>query len=71
MNKAIYSILYIDTFEQQCVVIKGMLQSPRLEDHMQTIGIDKSLCNRSSFEHKCLKNIKKTNMQLSVATNKT
>ena len=25
MNKAIYYILSIDTFEQQCVVIKGML----------------------------------------------
>ena len=39
MNKAINSILYIDTFEQQYVVIKGMLQSSRLEDHMKTIGI--------------------------------
>ena len=36
-----------------------MLQSPRLEDRMQTIVIDQSLCNRSSFEHKCLNNIKK------------
>ena len=40
-NKAIGSILYIDTFEQQCVVIKGMLESPRLEDIMKTIGIDR------------------------------
>ena len=40
MNKSIDCILYIDTFEQQCVVIKGMLQSPRLEDNMKTIGID-------------------------------
>ena len=36
-----------------------MLQSPRIEDHMKTIGIDQSLCNRSSFEHKCVNNIKK------------
>ena len=36
-----------------------MLQSPCLEDHMKTIGIDQSLCNRSSFEHKCLNKIKK------------
>ena len=35
-----------------------MLQSPRLEDRMKTIGIDQSLCKRSSFEHKCLNNIK-------------
>ena len=34
-----------------------MLQSSRLEDHMKTIGIDQSLCTRSSFEHKCMNNI--------------
>ena len=28
MTKVIYSILYINTFEQQCVVLKVMLQSP-------------------------------------------
>ena len=72
MNKAINSILSIDTFEQQCVVIKGMLLSPRLEYHMQNIGIDQSLCNMYYFEHKCLNNIKiYTNMQVSVTTNKT
>ena len=58
MNKAIDSILSTDTFEQKCVMIEGMLQSPRLEYHMKTIGIDQSLCNRSSFEHKFLNNIK-------------
>ena len=35
-----------------------MLQSSRIEYHMKTIGIDQSLYNRSSFEHKCLNNIK-------------
>ena len=35
-----------------------MLQSPRLEYHMKTIGIDQSIRNKSSFEHKCLNNIK-------------
>ena len=59
MNKAIDSILYIDKFEQQCVVLKGMLQSLHVEDHMNTIGIDQSFCNKSYFEHKYLKNIKK------------
>ena len=49
MNKAIGYILSIDAFEQQFVVVKGMLQSPLFEDHMKTIGIDQSLCNRSSF----------------------
>ena len=36
VNKAIDSILSIDTFEQQCVAIKGMLQWPRLECHMMS-----------------------------------
>ena len=35
-----------------------MLQSPRLEDHIKTIGIYQSLRNRSSFEHKFLNNMK-------------
>ena len=29
-----------------------MLRSPRLEDHMNTIGIDQSLSNRYYFEQK-------------------
>ena len=36
LNKFIDSILYINTFEQQCVLIKFMLHSSRLEDHMKT-----------------------------------
>ena len=36
-----------------------MLQSSRLEYHMMTIDIDQSLCTRSSFEHRCMNNIKK------------
>ena len=58
LNKAIDSILSIDTFEQKCVVIKCMLQSSRLEDHMKTIGIDQSSFTRSSFEHRYMNNIK-------------
>ena len=57
LNKAIDSILSINTFEQQCVVIQCMLQSSRLEDHMKTIGIDQSSFTRSSFEHRCMNNI--------------
>ena len=59
LNKAIDYILSINTFEQHCVVIKCMLQSSRLEDHMKTIGIDQSSFVRSSFEHRCMNNIKK------------
>ena len=36
-----------------------MLQSSRLEDHMKTVGIDQSSFARSSFEHRCMNNIKK------------
>ena len=53
------SILYTNTFEQQYVVIECMLQSSRLEDHMKTISIDQSSFTRSSFEHRCMNNIKK------------
>ena len=59
MNNSIDSILSIDTCEQQCVLIKDMLQLPRLEYHMKTIGIDQSLCYRSYFDHKFLNSIKK------------
>ena len=40
MAKVIDYILSINKFEQQCVVLKGILQSPWLKDHLQTIGID-------------------------------
>ena len=59
LNKAIYYILSIDTFEQQCVVIKFMFQSSCLEDRMNTIGIDRSSFTRSYFEHMCMNKIKK------------
>ena len=69
MTELIDYILSIDTFEQQWVVIKCMLQSPRLKDHVHTIGIDQSLSNSAIDEHKCLENIKNyTNKLLSVTT---
>ena len=36
-----------------------MLQSPRLEDHINNIGTYQSLNNRSSFEQILLNNIKR------------
>ena len=36
-----------------------MLQSPRLKDHVHTIGIDQYLSNNNLYKHKCLENIKK------------
>ena len=59
MTKVIGFVLSIDTFEKKCVVLKVMLQSPRLKYHVQTIGIDQSLSNNAIYEHKCLENIKK------------
>ena len=53
------SVLLIGKFKQQCVVLKSMLQSPRLKYHIQNIGIDQSLSKNAIYEHKCLENIKK------------
>ena len=58
MTKVIDSVLYTDIFEKQCVVFKVMLQSPRLKDHVNIIGIDQSLSNNAIYEQKCLDNIK-------------
>ena len=63
ITKVIDFVLSIDTFEQQCVILKVMLQSPRLKDHVHTIGIDLSLRKNTIHEHKCLENIKKSYKQ--------
>ena len=59
ITKVVDCVISIDTFEQQCVVLKGMLQSMRLKYHVQTIDIDPYLSNNAIYEHKCLENIKK------------
>ena len=59
MTKVIDFGLSIDTFEQQRVVLKVMLQSPRLKYHVRKIGIYLPLSNNTIYEHKCLENIKK------------
>ena len=58
MSKVIDSVLLIDTFEKQYVMLKGMLQLPRLKYHLQTIGIYQSLSNSYIYEHKYLENKK-------------
>ena len=69
MTEVIDSVLLIDTFEQQYVVLKGMLKSPQLIDHIHTIGIDQSLISNAIYEHKYLENIKNyTNNLVSVTT---
>ena len=59
MTNVIDCVLLNDTFEQQCVVLKGMLQFPCLKYSMETIVIHQSLSNSALFEHICLKNTKK------------
>ena len=43
LTEVIDLILDIESFEQQCVIIRGLLQSDRLKQHMVTIGIDQAL----------------------------
>ena len=57
-TKVIDYVLLIATLEQQCIVLKGMLKSPRIKDHMNTIGIDQSLSKNALYEHRCLQNTK-------------
>ena len=59
ITKVVYCVLLVDIFEQQCVFLKGALNSPYLKDHMNTIGVDQSLSNSDLFEQRCLQNINK------------
>ena len=51
MTKVIDCILLINKFEHQCVVLKGILQSTRLEYNVNNMGIDQSLINSALFKH--------------------
>ena len=50
MTKLIDYVISIDTFEQQCVVLKVIFQSPGIKDHVQTIGVDPSLSNNAIYK---------------------
>ena len=69
MTKMIDYVFYINTYEQQYVVLKGMLQSSPLKDHVHAIVIDRSLSNNAIYQHKCLENIKKFYKQASKCDN--
>ena len=58
ITKVVYYVLSIDIFEQQCVVLKVVFQSPHLKYHVKTISVDQSLSNNTIYEHKFLQNIK-------------
>ena len=53
MTEGIDLIFEIESFEQKCVIIKLLLQSHGLKQHMVTIGIDKPLSNSVIYEHRC------------------
>ena len=59
LTEVVDLILDIYFFEHQCVIIKGLLQSELLEQHIVTVLLNQSLSNSSMYEHKCLENIKK------------
>ena len=50
MTKVIDYVLSIDKFDQQCVFLKGMLQSLRLKYHTNDISNDQSLSNSAIFQ---------------------
>ena len=52
MAEVIDSVILINIFEQQCVVLNGILQSPHIKEHVKTIGIHQSERNSSLFENK-------------------
>ena len=54
LTKVIDTILDIDSFEKQCVIIKYLLQSERLKQHMVIIDVEQSLRNSGFYGHICL-----------------
>ena len=58
LPKYVKTIISIVSFEQKCVIIKVLLKSGQLKQHMGTIGVDQSLSSIALYEHKCLVNIK-------------
>ena len=59
LNKFIDLILQIALFEQQCVIIKGLLQPDRLKQHRINIEMDQLLSNNEMYGHRCLVKTKK------------
>ena len=58
-TKVIYLILGIELFEKQFFILKDLLHSDRLKQHIVTIVIDPLLSNSEMYEHRCMKNINK------------
>ena len=59
LTNVIDTIIEINSFKQKCFIIKELLQSEQLKQHIVIIGMNQSLSNSDLYEHRCLKNIKK------------
>ena len=53
------SILEMNSFEENGVIIKWFLQYEQLKKHTVTIGIDQPLSSTVFYEHRCMENTKK------------
>ena len=59
LTKVVDTIPDIYSFDHQCVIIKGLVKSKLLKQHMVIIVVDQLLSNSALYEHRCLENIKK------------
>ena len=58
-TKVIDTIIEIDSFDHQCVILTGLLQSKPLNQHNVIIGADQSLSNSVLYEQRYCENTKK------------
>ena len=59
MTNFIENIRTIGSFEQKCLILKGVFKSEQLKQHMLAILVYNLLSNSALCEHICLENIKK------------
>ena len=72
LMKVVDKIIDIDSFNLQCVILKRLLQSEVLKQHMIIISVDQSISNNDFYKHRCLENIKKyTNRLTNVIINRS
>ena len=59
LTNVVDTIIYIESFERKCVIIKGAFQPEQLKKYMVTIVVDRSLSNMALYENRFLEKIKK------------
>ena len=57
LTKVTDLILDIESFEQQCVILKGLLQTDRLKKHIVTIVIYELLSNFAMYKYIIMENM--------------